>query len=262
MEKHIDLMDLIRLYTRRWWALVIGLVSGGLIFFLVTIFMITPMYTSAGSLYTENSTDVITQEVTNVNLNQIMVRKELVQTYAEVLTSNVFLKKVAEESGLGYTHEQLLRMISMTSKNETEILVISVKSADPSHAYIIAQTIINLAEEQVSSVVKGGSVKILDVPELELTPSSPNVSRNIQIGMLIGLVISVVIVFVIEMADNKVKDADQIGEQFKYPVLGEIPYFSATGKKVKKTAYSSTVGNNGTPPAAAVPTQAEDKAQD
>ena len=174
----------------------------------------------------------------------------------------MFLKKVAEESGLGYTHEQLLRMISMTSKNETEILVISVKSADPSHAYIIAQTIINLAEEQVSSVVKGGSVKILDVPELELTPSSPNVSRNIQIGMLIGLVISVVIVFVIEMADNKVKDADQIGEQFKYPVLGEIPYFSATGKKVKKTAYSSTVGNNGTPPAAAVPTQAEDKAQD
>ena len=80
MEKHIDLMDLIRLYTRRWWALVIGLVSGGLIFFLVTIFMITPMYTSAGSLYTENSTDVITQEVTNVNLNQIMDRKEWVQT--------------------------------------------------------------------------------------------------------------------------------------------------------------------------------------
>lgn len=262
MEKHIDLMDLIRLYTRRWWALVIGLVSGGLIFFLVTIFMITPMYTSAGSLYTENSNDVITQEVTSVNLNQIMVRQELVQTYAEVLTSNVFLKKVAVESGLPYNHDQLLRMISMSSKNETEILVISVKSADPRHAYIIAQTIINLAGEQVSSVVEGGSVKILDEPEYPTTYSSPNVSRNIQIGMLIGLVISIVIIFVIEMADNKVKDADQIGEQFKYPVLGEIPYFSATGKKVKKTAYSSAVGNNGAPPTAVVPTQTEDKAQD
>lgn len=262
MEKHIDLMDLVRLYTRRWWALVIGLVSGGLIFFLVTIFMITPMYTSAGSLYTENSTDVITQEITNVNLNQIMVRKELVQTYAEVLSSNVFLKKVAEESGLGYTHSQLLRMISMSSKNETEILVISVKSANPEHAYIIAQTIIQLAEEQVSSVVKGGGVKVLDVPELNMNPSSPNVSRNIQIGMLIGLVVSVVIVFVVEMADNKVKDADQIGEQFKYPVLGEIPYFSATGKKVKKAPYSSTVGNNGAPPTATVPEKTEEKAQD
>ncbi len=242
MEKHIDLLDLIKLCIRRWWALAIGFVSGGLALFLATIFLMTPIYVSAGSLYTENTDDVLTQEITNVNLNTIMARQALVQTYAEVLTSNVFLKKVAQESGLGYTHDQLLGMITMSSKNETEILVISVKSADPQHAYIIAQTITNLASEQVSSVVRGGSVKILDEPEYPNSPSSPNVSRNTMVGMLLGFMISAIVVVMIEMLDNKVKNAEQISEQFQYPVLGEIPYFAATDKKTKKILTSSKKG--------------------
>lgn len=186
MEKQINLMDLIKLYLRRWWVLVIGLVIGGLVAGTYTAFFVTKIYESAGSLYTENQTDVVQQEMTDVNLSTIMVRKELVDTYAEVLTSNTFLKKVAEESNLGYTHEELLGMISMTSKNQTEILVIMVRSPIPQHAYIIAQTIINLSEEQISTVVKGGSVKMLDEPEFPTTYSSPNILKSVQLGMLIA----------------------------------------------------------------------------
>ena len=238
MEKQINLMDLVKLYLRRWWVLVIGLVVGGIVAGTYTAFFVTKIYESAGSLYTENQTDIVQQEITDVNLSTIMVRKELVGTYAEVLASNTFLKKVAEASGLGYTHNQLIRMISMTSKNETEILVIVVKSPIPQHAYIIAQTVMNLAEEQISTVVEGGSVKILDEPEFPVTYSSPNILRNTQLGLLIGLVISMLIIFAIEMLDNKVKDANQISTLFKYPVLGEIPYFVMGNKKSSKKTKS------------------------
>ncbi len=245
MDKQINLMDLLKLYLHKWWALVIGILIGGIVAGVYTAAFVTPIYESAGSLYTENTNDIVAQEITDVNLSTIMVRKELVQTYAEVLTSNVFLKKVATESALGYTHDQLLSMLSMTSKNETEILIISVKSANPMHAYIIAQTITNLAEEQISSVVEGGSVKILDEPEYPTHYSSPNISKNIQAGMLVGLLLSAIIVFVIEMLDNKVKSAEQIAEQFEYPVLGEIPHFAINSKKdeEKKTKQSKTVDN-------------------
>lgn len=231
MEKQINLIDLVKLYLRRWWVLVIGLIVGGIVAGTYTTFFVTRIYESAGSLYTENQTDIVQQEVTDVNLSTIMVRKELVGTYAEVLTSNTFLKKVADESNLGYTHEQLLQMISMTSKNETEILVIIVRSPIPQHAYIIAQTIMDLAEEQISTVVEGGSVKLLDEPEFPTTYSSPNILRNTQLGMLIGLALSLVIVFAAEMLDNKVKDSAQVSGMFKYPVLGEIPYFVMGNKK-------------------------------
>ena len=122
-------------------------------------------------------------------------------------------------------------MLNMSSKNETEILVIIVKSPIPQHAYIIAQTIMELAEEQISSVVEGGSVTLLDEPEFPTTFSSPNILKNTQLGMLIGLLLSLIIVFTIEMLDNKVKDAGQISNMFKYPVLGEIPYFVMGNKR-------------------------------
>ena len=231
MEKEIDIINLLRVYLHRWWVLLIGILVGGIISGVFTVFFVTPMYVSAGSMYTENSNDVVAKDVKDVNLNTLMVRKELVQTYAEVLTSNVFLKKVAAESGLGYTHEQLLSMISMSSKNDTEILVISVKSPNPQHAYIIAQVITNLAEDQISSVVEGGSVKLLDEPEYPQTFSSPNIGNNVKIGMLVGLLLSMIAVFLVEMLDNKVKDAEFIAKQFQLPVLGEIPYFVNDSKK-------------------------------
>lgn len=233
MDKQIDLMDLLRLYMRRWWVLVIAMVIGGLLSGLFTAFFVTPMYVSGGSLYAENTTDIVTT-TTDINLSEVMVRQELVKTYAEVLTSNVFMKKVATESGLGYNHEQILKMVSMTDKSNTEILVITVESANPQHAYIIAQTIINLASEQIMAIVEGGNVKILDEPEYPQFPSSPNIVKNVEIGVFAGLLLSLILVFAIEMLDNKVKDAESVAEAFKYPVLGEVPYFTTNVKEKKR----------------------------
>lgn len=243
MDKQINLMDLLRLYMKRWWVLIIAMVIGGMLSGLFTAFFVTPMYVSAGSLYAENTTDVVTT-TTDINLNEVMVRQELVRTYAEVLSSNVFMKKVATESGLGYNHDQILSMVSMTDKSETEILVITVKSANPQHAYIIAQTIINLASEQIMAIVEGGNVKILDEPEYPQMPSSPNIVRNVEIGIFAGLLLSLILVFAIEMLDNKVKDAETISESFKYPVLGEVPYFTTNTKEKKKKSKSKNKVEN------------------
>ncbi len=231
MDRQINVMDILKLYMKRWWYLLLALIIGGIIAGVYTMLFITPQYTSYCTLYTENSTDIVSQNVTEVNLSTVMVRKELVQTYAEILSSNTFLVKVAEESDLGYTGAEILRMISMTDKNDTEILIISVTTPNPNHSHIIAQKIVDLAPGFVSDIVEGGNVKPLDQPVYSNVPSSPNTSRNIEIGMIIGLLLSLIIVFAVEMLDNKVKDADAIAETFNYPILGEVPYFAAVTKK-------------------------------
>lgn len=235
MDIQINIMDLIKLYMKRWWCLLLAVIIGGTIAGVFTKAFITPMYTSYCTLYTENSTDVANRNVTEVNLSTVMVRKELVATYAEILSSNTFLRKVAEQSNLDYTAQDILRMLSMTNKNETEILVISITTANPKHSYIIAQKIVELAPTFISEIVEGGNMKLLDVPEYSNEPSSPNFVTNVQLGMIVGLLISLIIIFVIEMFDNKVKSADAITEAFHYPILGEVPYFATGSKKdVKK----------------------------
>lgn len=239
MDKQINIIDLARLYMRRWWILLVGVVVGALMAFLYTVFFVTPMYVSAGTLYTKNTNDYVTKQVTDVNLSTLMVRKELVQTYAEVLTSNVFLKQVAEESGLGYTYDQILGMVSMHAKNNTEILVVRVKSPNPQHSYIIVQTLMNLADKQIMTVVEGGSVKILDEPEFPKTYSSPDFMKNMQVGAIVGLLLSAFVVFLIDFLDNKIKNAEQVAKLFGYPVLGEIPY--VTRRKQKDANAPQTV---------------------
>ena len=235
MDRQINIMDLAKLYMKRWWCLLLAIIIGGVISGVFTSFFITPMYTSYCTLYTENSTDIVSQNVTEVNLSTVMVRQELVKTYAEVLSSNTFLRRVAEQSDLGYTGGQIHDMISMTDKNNTEILVISVTTANPNHSHIIAQKIVDLAPSFVSEIVEGGNVKLLDMPAYSDVPSSPNLAKNVQLGMIVGLLISLIVVFAIEMLDNKVKSSDAIAETFQYPILGEVPYFSTTAKKeVKK----------------------------
>ena len=231
MDRQINIMDILKLYMKRWWCLLLAMVLGGVISAVSTVLFVVPMYTSYCTLYTENTADITNQNITEVNLSTVMVRKELVQTYAEILSSNTFLTRVAEQSDIGYTSDQILKMISMKDKNETEILVVSVTSVNPNHSHIIAQKIVDLAPEFVSDIVEGGSVKPLDLPKYSNSPSSPNLVRNIEVGMIIGLLISLVLVFTVEMLDNKVKDSDTVAEMFKYPILGEVPYFTSTSKK-------------------------------
>lgn len=234
MEKQINIIDLMRLYLHRWWALLIGLIVGAIVSGIITVSFITPEYTATGTLYAEDSNDAMQQNTQSMDLSTLVVRKELVGTYAEILSSNVFLKKVAQESGLPYAYSDLQGMLSMKAKNNTEILEINVTSTNKDHAYIIAQTLMNMADEQIGYVIDGGSVKILDEPIRPESQSSPNVSKNIQVGALAGLVISLLIVFLIDMFDKKVKDAIHLSEYFNYPVLGEIPFLDSVKERSEK----------------------------
>lgn len=244
MEKQINIMDLMRLYLHRWWALLIGLIVGAIVSGIITVFFITPEYTATGTLYAEDSNDSLQQNPQGMDLSTLVFRKELVGTYAEVLRSNVFLKKVAQESGLNYTYSEVQDMLSMKVKNNTEILAVNITNKNPEHAYILAQTLMNKADEQVGFVIDGGSMKILDEPNYPESPSSPDVPGNIQVGALAGLVISLLIVFLIDMFDKKVKDAEHLSEYFKYPVLGEIPFLVPTKERSNdKNKQSNAVKN-------------------
>lgn len=232
MDRQINLMELLKLYLKRWWCLVLAIILGATISGAYTKLFVTPMYTSYGTLYAENSTKKEIAVEGETNLNTVMVRKELVPTYAEMLSSNTFLAQVAEASDLGYSSSDILGMVSMTDKNETEILVISVTTPDAKDSQIIAQNIIDLAPAFIEEKTNyKGTVTVLDQPVTSDTPSSPNMTRNVQVGAFVGLLVSLIIVFAIEMLDNKVKDADAVAEAFKYPVLGEVPYFTTVSKK-------------------------------
>ncbi len=153
----LSFMEIILIMLRRKW-LIIGCSLGcALIAFLVSSFLLTPQYQATTSLFVNNANRT---EDSVTSIGDITASQELVGTYIQILYSNAALEAVIEKQGLDYTASEIRNMVSMVAKNNTEVLEISVNSDDPDEAMAIANTLLSVAPDILTRVVRfciGGS---------------------------------------------------------------------------------------------------------
>ena len=223
MEEQININDILSLFVRRWWVILLcGLIVGA-VTFSFTYFLVAPVYTSSGTLYVNNVKD---KNAINLTQNDIMLSQKLVNTYAEILNSETFRQNISRKLDSEVTSSQLKKMIKMSGVGETEILKVSASSTDPEMARKVVQAILVSAPEEIVRVVKAGSVEIIDNANVPTIPSSPNIQLNTIIGILAGILLSILIIFIIEFFDTTVKDEADLTNKYALPVLGVIPNLS------------------------------------
>ena len=114
-------------------------------------------------------------------------------------------------------------MTSISNIEETGILYVKVRNADPKIAYTLTNKILELAPAELERVVVRGTATIIDPAEMPTSPSSPNIPRNTVLGAFIGFILAVIFVFLADLFDNTIKTADELEKNFGLPVLGMIP---------------------------------------
>lgn len=221
MEKQsLSLGELIGMMLGKWWLFVLAVVIAVVGSMTYTNLFVTPVYVSYGTMYISSATADITGQST---LSDVMLAQELVSTYSEILSSNTFMKNVAEESGLGYDYRQIRGRIKFSQKEDAPVVVVSVSSTDPKEAHILAETVLNTAQEEVSRVIPGGVVGIIDHAEEPIAPSGPNHSRSAILAAIIAVALVAVVVFCFEFFDDRIRGRQEL-QLFGFPVLVEIPY--------------------------------------
>lgn len=80
-----------------------------------------------------------------------------------------------------------------------------------------------LKEAGVRAGLRSSNIRIIDSARIPLTPSSPNIPRNIALGLLVGLLGGVVLAFVQESLDNTIMTPEQVESLTAWPALGIIP---------------------------------------
>ncbi len=218
-EKEINLADVFAVLVTKWWVIVICLMVAAVAAFTASELFIAPQYTAKGSLYVSGSK----MSTSEINYNQTQIAVHYAKTYADILKSNTVLTIVSEDMAGKYTPDELEKMISLQTAEETEILYVSVQATDPHDAYLIAQSLLKNAPGVLTEIVNGGDVKVIDEAQEPIEPSSPNVSKNTLIGGVAGFVIGIAIILLIEMFDTRIKNSDTIVEKYNIPVLGKIP---------------------------------------
>ena len=111
----------------------------------------------------------------------------------------------------------------MNSANETEILEIKYSDISPERARDILQMVLNSAQGEITRVIPGCKVSIIDNASLPSTTSSPNIKQNTFIGIFAGIIIGLAIIFIKELLDTRIKDEDDLKSRYSIPVLGIIP---------------------------------------
>lgn len=146
-----------------------------------TSYMMDPIYVASGTLYITGDVNAISGSIKqDTNLSDLMVSQELAKTYGQILSSNTFFKDVAEKSDSGYSYAAIQGMSTITNVEGTGMLKISVSHTNPQMAANLANTILNLAPDEIARVVVAGSATIIDPAEVPKAPASPSVPRGIR----------------------------------------------------------------------------------
>ena len=220
MSTKLTVLNVLELMLKRWWIIALAFILGGVSFFVVNKYFIDPVYTSYGSLYVNN---VREKQTDNVSLSDMTTSQMLVWTYMELLKSNTFMNQVAQDSGLNYSADEIASMLTMSPKNDTEIMQVTIVSKNPEHSQILVNTILADAPAEINRVIKGGSTEVVDYAQLPKAPSGPRILFNSAVGALLGAVITAGLVLLRELLDNRIKDEDELVQKYNYPVLGTIP---------------------------------------
>lgn len=230
-EEEIDLLKLaLALWHRAWIIVLCACILGAGAFYWTYRKMYTS-YRSSAMLYVNNNSVSLGSAKLSITSGDIKAVNNLMETYSVILTSRNTLGEIIEETGLPFTYEQLKDMIKTETVGDTAIFRITVTADDPQLSAHVANSILAILPEKISTVIEGSSAQIVE----HAVPGEPIVNgrpvRSAAIGALIGAVLSSAVVIFLHLMDTKIRNEDFLLENYKdIPVLTSIPNLNQSGK--------------------------------
>ncbi|HEM4278634.1 capsular biosynthesis protein CpsC [Streptococcus suis] len=219
----IDILLLLKTIWRKKFLIILTALFGAGIAFVYSNFLVTPQFDSTTRIY------VVSQNVeagAGLTSQELQAGTYLVKDYKEIILSQDVLTQVATELNL---NENLKEKVSVSIPVDTRIVSISVRDADPNEAARIANSLRTFAAQKIVEVTKVSDVTTLEEAVPAEEPTTPNIKRNILLGLLAGGILATGIILAMEVLDDRVKRPQDIEEVMGLTLLGVVPDF----KKLK-----------------------------
>ena len=227
-ETEIDLVELFFEFLRHIWAILFATIAGALVAGLITVFVLTPMYTSTSQLY-------IMSKSSMVDLSSLQMSTSLTADYEEMIKTRPVVEQVIENLGLKTSYGELLSHISISNETNTRIIKITVEYDDPVVAKDIANELANVSKEQIAQIMNVDEPRIVELAIVAKSQSSPNNGKNVVIGALIGLFLALAFFTIRYIMDDTIKNADDIEKYLGLNTLASIPLEGGTDNSEKKS---------------------------
>lgn len=222
-EIEIDLRKIFVMLKKKVAIILVIAFIGAALAGCITNFFIKPKYTSGVSFYVNNNNDNLIGSSGTISSSDLDASEKLVNTYMFVVKSRTFRDKIADKLSSEVTSSQLKSMISCSQVESTLIFQVNVTSTSPQLASDVANTIAELAPDEIVRVLKVGGVEVVDYASVPTSPSSPNLAKNILIGFAVAFALAFIIFFTKELFDTRITRETDLTKDFDIPVLGTVP---------------------------------------
>ncbi len=218
----MELREYLEIIKKRWLVIVLITISTTLLSAVASYFLIKPVYKADISVIIGNvqNKDESKQQQ---NYNDVLMYQRMVKSYSEIVKTRLVAEDVIASLNLDMKPSELISMVSVAPKGDTEFLNITVKAKDPVKARDIANAYAKSLKKVGAEKRSVDNVQLMDEAVLPTTPDSPKPMLNMAIAFFLGLMISVAVIFLMEYLDNTVKGQEEIEKMLGVPVLGSIP---------------------------------------
>ncbi|MFC3039856.1 YveK family protein [Virgibacillus xinjiangensis] len=223
MEETISLKEIFEVIKKRLVMIIALIVGAALIAAGISFFVLTPTYENSSQFLVNQSEQDQEQMYTS---NELRTNVELINTYNVIIKSPAILDQVAEELGVDYSSSQLANKIQVQNAEQSQVVTVTATDPDPARATDIANTTVEVFQDEIPDIMNVDNVTILSEAELseEPSPVAPNPLLNIAIAIVLGGMVGVGIAFLLEYLDNTIKTEDDIEKTLQVPVLGVISH--------------------------------------
>ena len=236
MNREISFSFCLTILKKAWIVMLVAIIIAATITGIFTEFFMQKKYSSSVTFYVINSTGA---DYTSSSV--VSALETLTANYMELIKTDKIVepiaKKLESEYGIKYTSDDIKRMISTTTIEETAMITLKVTHTDPKIAYNIATLFSEYAPEYVTEIEKSElmsdettaatiteCIKTVNYPRLDTSADSPSITKNLAVAILLAAIVVYATYFIIALFDNTIKSEEELKAIFgDYPLMAVIP---------------------------------------
>jgi polysaccharide biosynthesis transport protein len=212
----VDLSHYLTIARRWWWTLLAAAWVAGLSAYFVA---------SAAAPTYESTARILVGPIGNADLDTLRASASLVETYAQLVTSEPVLDETIDRLELDVATEVLREQTTATADELTRLLAISVEAASPDDAAAIANDLaaVVMALPEGELARPESQMRLVDPAAPEEVPVAPDVVLIVALAAAAGLVAALVLVVLIEHMSDTVRHRHDLPRLSNLPLLGVVP---------------------------------------
>jgi capsular polysaccharide biosynthesis protein len=232
----VELSGYLAILRRWWWTLLVAAWVAGLMGYVIAG-RIEPTY--------ESSARLLVGPI-NSDTNTLRASSQLVQTYAELATSQPLLEATVKQLGVDAANApdaavDLAAAVRTIANDQTRILSIRVEGSDPA---LTTRAANGIAAQLIETTSRGstaqseGQLTVIDFAKEPTIPVAPQVSLIVLMSVAAGLLGAIVLVLLVEYLADRIQDRDELARATGKRVIGEVTAGApaATATKVSEAS--------------------------